>query len=97
MIYQKLLDDYQLLKKQLFWIDLSFNRCKKIGIKKDYTIDEFGEFESLCSRYSRSIGFLIRKVFRTLDAYEFENQGHLLMLSIMPIKEDFLVILMNLE
>ncbi len=40
-------------------------------------MDEFGKFETLSSRYSRSIDFLIRKFLRTLDAYEFETQGTL--------------------
>jgi len=75
---EKLAQDYTLLKKQLFWIDISFKECKKIGIKEKYTIDEFGKFETLCGRYSRSIDFLIRKIFRTLDEYEFENQGTLI-------------------
>jgi len=48
-----------------------------IGVKDHYTVDEFGYFETLCSRYSRGIDFLIRKIFRTLDEYEFENQGTL--------------------
>ena len=77
MIYQKLKKDYELLQKQLQWLNISYDRCKNIGIKENYTIDEFGEFETLCSRYSRSIDFLIRKIFRTLDEYEFENQGTL--------------------
>jgi len=74
---QKLLQDFELLKKQLFWIELSYNECAQIGIKETYTIEEFGKFETLCSRYSRGIDFLIRKIFRTIDAYEFENQGTL--------------------
>jgi hypothetical protein len=74
---EKLLLDKQLLQKQLFWIDISYNECVEIGIKDKYSIDEFGRFETLCSRYSRSIDFLIRKIFRTLDEYEFENQGTL--------------------
>ena len=78
MIYKKLLNDYKLLKKQLSWIELSYNECYKIGLKSNYSIDEFGKFETLCSRYSRSIDFLIRKIFRTIDAYEFENQGTLI-------------------
>jgi len=77
MMKQKLLQDFELLKKQLFWIELSYNECVKIGIKETYTIEEFGKFETLCSRYSRGIDFLIRKIFRTIDAYEFENQGTL--------------------
>ncbi len=78
MIYQKLLNDLELLKKQLFWLEYSFNECKIVGIKGKYTIEEFGKFETLCSRYNRSIDFLIRKIFRTIDAYEFENQGTLI-------------------
>jgi hypothetical protein len=77
-MYEKLVNDLHLLQKQLFWVDISFNECKKIGIKENYTVEEFGKFETLCSRYSRSIDFLIRKIFRTLDEYEFENQGTLI-------------------
>ena len=77
MMTEKLLADKKLLEKQLFWIDISFNECSKIGLKKEYSVDEFGKFETLCSRYSRGIDFLIRKIFRTLDEYEFENQGTL--------------------
>ena len=77
MIKEKLLNDKKLLLKQLSWIEISYTQCLDIGIKKEYDIDEFGKFETLCSRYSRGIDFLIRKIFRTLDEYEFENQGTL--------------------
>ena len=77
MMRDKLINDNTLLEKQLAWIEISFKQCQPIGIKEDYTIEEFGKFETLCSRYSRSIDFLIRKIFRTLDEYEFENQGTL--------------------
>ncbi len=77
MIHKKLLDDYKLLQKQLEWLEISYVECSKIGIKEAYSVDEFGRFETLCSRYSRSIDFLVRKMFRTLDAYEFEEQGTL--------------------
>lgn len=78
MIKEKLNQDNYLLEKQIAWLTISFNECKSIGIKADYTIDEFGKFETLCSRYSRGIDFLIRKIFRSIDAYEFENQGTLI-------------------
>lgn len=77
-MYEKLINDKKLLEKQLFWIEISYTECKVIGIKDAYSIDEFGKFETLCSRYSRGIDFLIRKIFRTLDEYEFENQGTLI-------------------
>jgi uncharacterized protein YutE (UPF0331/DUF86 family) len=78
MIREKMLQDYRLLEKQLKWIKISFNECRGIGIKKQYSEEEFGKFETLCSRYSRGINFVIRKVFRTIDAFEFENQGTLI-------------------
>jgi hypothetical protein len=77
-MYEKLINDFHLLQKQLFWIDISFSECTNIGIKEKYSIEEFGKFETLCSRYSRGIDFHIRKIFRTLDEYEFENQGTLI-------------------
>ena len=77
MIEEKLKQDAALLEKQLTWLKLSCKACKAITIKEYYTIEEFGQFEILCSRYSRGIDFLIRKIFRTIDAYEFENQGTL--------------------
>ena len=78
MMREKLLTDYILLKKQLFWVQISFEECVLIGIKEEYSVEEFGKFETLCGRYGRSIDFLIRKIFRTLDEYEFENQGTLI-------------------
>ncbi len=78
MIAEKLKADKALLKKQLFWVEISFKECLEIGIKDKYSIEEFGKFETLCSRYSRGIDFLIRKIFRTIDEYEFENQGTLI-------------------
>jgi len=77
VIEEKLKKDYELLKKQLFWLELSYDESKVIGLKDEYTIEEFGKLETLCSRYSRSVDFLIRKIFRTIDEYEFENQGTL--------------------
>jgi len=77
MMQEKLANDLQLLEKQMFWLEISYKQCAEIGIKKQYSIDEFGYFETLCSRYSRGIDFLIRKIFRTLDEFEFENQGTL--------------------
>lgn len=74
----KLQSDKLLFEKQLTWLEISYQQCQQIGLKEDYSVDEFGYFETLCSRYSRSIDFLIRKMFRTIDEYEFENQGTLI-------------------
>jgi len=77
MIKEKLKQDVKLLEKQLNWLKLSYGECKEISVKDNYSIEEFGKFEILCSRYSRGIDFLIRKIFRTIDEFEFENQGTL--------------------
>jgi len=78
MSFENLLANSRMLKKQLFWLQHSFNDAKDIGIKNQYTISEFDIFENLSSRFSRSVDFLIRKVFRSIDDVEFENQGTLI-------------------
>ncbi len=75
---EKLEQDLALLGKQIFWLKISFDQCREIGVKTDYSIEEFGHFEALCSRYGRSMDFLVRKVFRSIDAYELEEQGTLI-------------------
>ncbi len=57
MMKQKLIADYALLEKQLFWLDISYTQCSRIGIKDCYAVEEFGYFETLCSRYSSGIDF----------------------------------------
>ena len=74
----KLEADCKLLEKQRFWLFYSLQKCDTIGMKKEFSPEEFGEFETLCARYARGIDFLIRKFYRTLDLYEFENQGTLI-------------------
>lgn len=66
-----------LLKKQLFWLEHSFDEATRIGIKQTYAVHEFDTFENLCSRFARMIDMLVRKVFRAIDAAEFETQGTL--------------------
>jgi hypothetical protein len=41
MIREKLLSDRELLVKQLNRLKISFEECAKIGIKENYSIDEF--------------------------------------------------------
>jgi uncharacterized protein YutE (UPF0331/DUF86 family) len=78
MIREKIKEDLKLLQKQQEWLEFSMQECKNIGIKENYSPKELVEFEALCSRYARLIDFLVRKVFRTIDEFEFENQGTLI-------------------
>ncbi|RLA23410.1 MAG: hypothetical protein DRQ62_06365 [Gammaproteobacteria bacterium] len=66
------------LEKQLFWLDYSYQQVKDLSEPVGFSIEEFNQFENLCSRYSRTIDFLVRKYFRSLDDVEFENQGTLI-------------------
>ena len=68
----------ELLEKQLFWLEHSYSLTKNISLKDEYTLEEFDALETLCSRFSRSIDFLVRKVFRSIDDVEFESQGTLI-------------------
>ena len=78
MSIENLLNNRSLLEKQLFWLEHSFSEAKRIGIKVSYEIEEFDKYENLCSRFSRTIDFLVRKMFRSIDAEEFESQGTLI-------------------
>ena len=78
MSIDNLLENRVLLEKQLFWLNHSFDEVQKIGLKLEYEVSEFDSYENLCSRFSRMIDFLVRKIFRSIDAVEFENQGTLI-------------------
>lgn len=78
MSIENLLANRILLEKQLFWLKHSFDEVQKIGLKSEYAVSEFDSYENLCSRFSRMIDFLVRKIFRSIDAVEFENQGTLI-------------------
>ncbi|MCF7970153.1 MAG: hypothetical protein K9L22_03180 [Methylococcaceae bacterium] len=66
------------LEKQLFWLNYSYQQVKDLSAPENFSIEQFNQFENLCSRYARTIDFLVRKVFRCLDDVEFENQGTLI-------------------
>lgn len=66
------------LEKQLFWLDYPYQQLKATSNTENFSIDQFNQFENLCSRYARTIDFLVRKYFRCLDDVEFENQGTLI-------------------
>lgn len=75
---QLLSQNIQALKNQHNWLERSYLICQNMQIDNVYTPEEMDALETLCSRFSRSIDFLIRKVFRSIDDVEFENQGTLI-------------------
>lgn len=66
------------LQRQLKWLKRPYELSKTIGLKSVYSESEFDNFETLSGRFARTIYFLVRKVFRSIDDLEFESQGTLI-------------------
>src|SRR5215469_761146 len=71
-----------LLKENLSSLNLSLKRliysydlCNKIGLKDDYSEEEFISFEAMTARYARTTDMLINKVLRSLDIVEYIDKG----------------------
>lgn len=78
MSLENLQTQITLLEKQLFWLNYSFEQVVQIDLNKSLEIETINHYENLCSRFSRTVDFLVRKVFRAIDAAEFETQGSLI-------------------
>ena len=78
MSLEVLQENIKLLEKQLFWLNYSYQQIQSVDLSKPLAIEDFNHYENLCSRFSRTVDFLIRKMFRSIDAAEFENQGTLI-------------------
>jgi len=63
------------LDNALYWLNRSYRQCGPIGIKSTYTESELDNFEALTSRFARVSDILTQKVYRSIDAVEFETSG----------------------
>jgi len=68
----------QQMQSSIKWLQRSYELCKAIEIKENYTEDEFDKLENLCSRFGRAVDLIINKVFRSIDKVELEEGGMLL-------------------
>jgi hypothetical protein len=68
-------EELDLMDKAANIMDYSFQKCKEIGIKEEYSYDELDRFESLTSRFARLSDILIQKLFRVIDQLELESEG----------------------
>jgi uncharacterized protein YutE (UPF0331/DUF86 family) len=66
------------LELSLKWLRRSYDRCAGIGIKTNYTEDEYDYFENLTSRYARTVDLLINKTLRSIDTVEFLESGSII-------------------
>jgi len=70
-----LLKELQLLNDAAHVLRYSFEKCRSIGVKDDYTPDELESFESLCSRFARLSDIMTQKLFRLLDELALDTPG----------------------
>lgn len=59
-------------------LNLSYQRCSKIGLKGPHSEDELIEFEAMTSRYARLTDMMIHKFFRAIDVVELVEGGTLI-------------------
>jgi hypothetical protein len=67
-----------ILEESIFWLSRSFRICSGIGIKKEYSEEEFDAFETLTSRFARTSDIMLQKAFRSIDKAELEDGGTLI-------------------
>lgn len=72
---KNLKDNIAILNEALAWLERSYAKCLEIGLKDEYSADEFDIFETLTSRYARVVDILIHKVFRSIDTVELIDGG----------------------
>lgn len=60
------------------WLRRSHGLCLPIRDHQEFLPEEYDVIETLTSRYARMVDLLVRKVFRSIDAFEFEVGGSLL-------------------
>ena len=60
------------------WLKRSYDICHKLGIKDQYSAEEFDAFENLCSRFSRTSDIILQKTLRGIDKVELEDKGTLI-------------------
>jgi uncharacterized protein YutE (UPF0331/DUF86 family) len=60
------------------WLGRSFGQCRDIGGARPYSAEQFDAFETLTSRFARTVDILIHKVYRAVDAMEMEDGGTML-------------------
>ncbi|MDI6767816.1 MAG: hypothetical protein QME52_13430 [Bacteroidota bacterium] len=63
------------LKKAANLLSYSSDKCSKIGMKKEYSIEELEAFDALTSRFARTSDLLTQKVFALIDALLLEEPG----------------------
>ena len=66
-LYKQLLSEsYLKLEVSLKSFELSYNKCKDIGLKANYSFDEAEAFDSLTSKFARISDLFTQKILRSI-------------------------------
>jgi len=63
------------LQGSISWLERSYAQCVSIGIKENYTAEEYDRYENLTSRYARVADLIVHKVLRSIDVVELMEPG----------------------
>ena len=75
ILKNKLNEDIQRLQKAIKSFRKSFEICKRIGIKDEFSFEEEESFDSLTSKFSRISDVYIQKVLKTALLLKREDWG----------------------
>jgi len=64
LMREELKEDFNRLDRAVQMLKYSLQRCKKIGPKIDYSLEELDRFESLTSRFARTSDIYTQKVMK---------------------------------
>ena len=73
LLAAQLSENLTLLEKSMHALNYSYDKCKAIGEKNEYDLEEQESFEALTSRFARTSDILTQKVFKTLFILLQEN------------------------
>ena len=77
-LYQVLIKNMSGLDKAHGWLMASYQKCVKINLASELSLDELDALEALSSRFARVMDFLLQRVFRTIEEIELSSGGTLL-------------------
>jgi len=64
LMREELREDFARLSMAVRMLRYSLQRCKEIGVKKDYSLEELDKFESLTSRFARTSDIYTQKLMK---------------------------------
>ncbi len=73
LLINQLDEHLALLHKSVIALEYSYNKCRAIGEKEEYDLEQQESFEALTSRFARTSDILAQKVFKTLLIFHQEN------------------------